>query len=336
MKRKSSILISPSGNLYGSENVLFDFLQGSTKRYRLFVPSKSPFFKKLKENNFDVKGFENICRLYLKIFFSLFFDCKTVLVNEAGHIRYVNILAKLFRNRKFIVVVRIVEDCNCNLLDLPANIVLVAISKFIRDKIVSNRPVHLIYDPFVLNANQQKKYYSPLKFVDVGIIGRITESKGLNRIFDLFDSLNDTQKSKYRFLFFGSYNKNDEWVLNFKKKLSHYQNVNYEFMGFFDDQLKLYQSIDLLLHLNENEPLGRILFECVNAKLPFLCSNKGGTGELAIILGLKYFTFVHIQDIVSRLDAVLLMDDSNLLIARKRIETEFSAVKYALTIEKLF
>ena len=101
------------------------------------------------------------------------------------------------------------------------------------------------------------------------------------------------------------------------------------------NQFDLYNSFDILLHLNENEPLGRIIFESVDAFKPFLCSNKGGTGELAKKLGLENYTYESVLEIGLKIDNILHQREP-LIKARNVIELEYSSEQYAIQIEKLF
>ncbi len=332
---QNSLLVSPSGNLYGSENVLFDFLEGSKKRYKIFAPANSPFYKRLKRSRYQVCGYKNTWLLYFRVLINLFFFKRNLLLNEAGHVRYVKILSSFFPKRKFIIIVRILEDCNSYLNQLNNNVELVAISNFISQNIQSNRGVHVIYDPFTLTNNERAWNRKHDSLIQIGILGRITKSKGLDHFFNLIETLNLHQREKFNFLFFGSVHANDDWAVEFKKKLRSYSNINYNFKGFMDNQFDLYNSFDMLLHLNENEPLGRIIFESVNAHMPFLCSNKGGTGELAKKLGLENYTYESVLEIGLQIEKILNQSEP-LIKARKVIELEYSSEQYAIQIEKLF
>ena len=122
MIKKKNIIVSPSGNLYGSENVLFDFLEGSRRGYKIFAPAKSPFYKRLKIARYNVNGFKIVGLLYLRIFINLLFFKRNLLLNEAGYLRYVKVLSSFFPNRKFVIIVRILEDCNPYLNYLNNNV----------------------------------------------------------------------------------------------------------------------------------------------------------------------------------------------------------------------
>ncbi len=327
------IVVSPSGQLYGSENVLYDFLIGSKRNYKIYAPKNSFFFKKLKENNFEARGFTNLKIMYLKILLSMVFKKKNLILNEAGHIRYVKVIAKLLPQRRFVVIIRLVEDCNSNFKILPVNISLIAVSNFINEKVSSNRPVHVILDPFILSESNSKEIVK--EQISIGIVGRIAESKGLNYFFDFVNALSSEQKKNYKFLFFGTHDLQNIWFQDFIYKLDRESLVNYKLMGFEKSQAKLYGSIDVLLHLNKQEPLGRILFEAINHNLPFLCFRQGGTGELAIKLGLKDLTFQSVNDIAYKLQR-LTSEDAQIDFhkVKELIKLDFGSEKYARCIEE--
>ncbi|WP_282780614.1 glycosyltransferase [Phaeodactylibacter xiamenensis] len=329
-----NIIVSPSGQLYGSENVLFDFLKGSHKKYSIYVPDGSVFHRKLRENSFEAIGFKNLSLLYLQLFFQMLFQRKNLILNEAGHIRYIKLLAKLLPFRNFVVIIRLLEDCNAHLNNLPKNIELIAVSNFIKDKVVSNRPIHVIYDPFVISQFSSSNTKEREGNISVGVIGRVYQSKGLDYFIDLIKYFNPDQRKMYKFMFYGNYDIKNPWLKNFKATLDELPSVNYELKGFVNDQETLFNSIDVILHFNENEALGRILFEAINYNKPFLCFSQGGAGELAYNLGLKSFTFSDVSEIPDKLDA-LKIAKSKILIAnaKNKIKENYSSENYAHQIE---
>ena len=119
-----TLMVSPSGSFYGSEQVLYSHLDYTKKSYTVFVPFGSFFQKKLKrQHKHDVCGFSNIKLLYIKIFLKLLFaGYKTLYLNEGGHIKYAKLIAKLLPFVNVVVHIRLVEDTGSNRLDkLPKN-----------------------------------------------------------------------------------------------------------------------------------------------------------------------------------------------------------------------
>ena len=75
-------------------------------------------------------------------------------------------------------------------------------------------------------------------------------------------------------------------VKDFVVKAGTYKNINCKFHGFVNDKKQIYQSIDILLHFNKVEPLGRIVMEALDFGIPFFGFNTGGIGELAQQFGI--------------------------------------------------
>jgi|26BtaG_2_1085354.scaffolds.fasta_scaffold01949_3 hypothetical protein len=287
-KTKSNIIVSPSGQLYGSENVLFDFLEGSNKMYKVYVPKHSVFYEKLKNNSYNVKGYENIKWLYFKVFLQLLFLKKNLFLNEAGHLSYVKLLAKVLPFRKFVVAIRLLEDCNSKLSILTGNITLIAVSNYIKSNVISNVVPKIVYDPYKLSENNNgisEKGKSPL--LVIGIVGRVIESKGLNDILPLMKSISVSKRINIELNFYGSYNIETAWFKKFENELNSLVNLKYNFKGFTNEKSAIYDNCNLILHLNKVEALGRIIFEAIDFETPFLCYNAGGAGELAELLGLS-------------------------------------------------
>jgi glycosyltransferase involved in cell wall biosynthesis len=333
---KQNIIISPSGQLYGSENVLFDFIEGSTIKYKIYVPHDSVFFRKLNVAGVNVEGFKNLLWLYFIIFIQILVFKKSLLLNEAGHINYIKILAKFFPNRKFVVIIRLLEDCNIRLKDLPSNISLIAVSEFIKSRIQSNLDVTVIYDPFRLtNSQHSSTYLKKADIISVGIIGRISSSKGLSHFLELVSILKEEEIRSFHFNFYGTFNKTDRFHIDFENKLKSIVNLNYEFKGFETNQNKIYSNCNIILHFNKIEALGRILFETVNFKMPFLCFNQGGAGELSKKLGMD---FLAVNDIHEMKLKLLDYFNGRLAIsyehAIQEINQNFNPESYAKELEK--
>ena len=74
----TTVIVSPSGNFYGSEQVLYDFLLATTQSYIVFVPEKSIFSQKLEKANLHQKhqlrffSTSKLYLLYIKICYALF------------------------------------------------------------------------------------------------------------------------------------------------------------------------------------------------------------------------------------------------------------------------
>jgi glycosyltransferase involved in cell wall biosynthesis len=274
------IFISPSGNFYGSEQVLFDYLNSTKISNQLYLPKDSIFEKKITEINgkkSNLRGFRSLKFLYLNLFFKLFFKkANSIYLNEAGHIRYIKILAKFFPKVNFIVHIRLIEDTSFSRLHTNnTNIQYVAISQYIFQAL----PVKskLIYDPFPFNNIKQNIKSNGGK-IKVGVIGRISKNKGLDKLIQLAISIeNNPLFFDFEFNLYGDqiFSEENNEFLNLIPSLKMLKP-----MGFVLDKTRIYQDIDVVLHLCEVEPLGRIFLEAINFGIPFIGFNAGGIGEI--------------------------------------------------------
>lgn len=280
------ITISPSGNLYGSENVLFDYLLTTELTHLVFAPKNSLFEKKIKEQNWNHKiSCFNPKRLelfYLRIFFILFFyNVNTVYINEGGHVNWVKLLAVFFRKKKFVIHLRMVYDAKIERIGkkLSKNIELIAISDYVADDLKKNKlPVSVIYDGFECSNIESNVSYLNSVILNVGIIGRISESKGIMLLPQIMEYLRDRNEIDYfRFQLFGELMlKEKDAFINFCKTWK--SNV---FLHGFQSTTKIYKSVDIVLHLSHEEGLGRIFLEAICHKKPFIGFNTSGLKEIA-------------------------------------------------------
>lgn len=337
-----SIIISPSGNFYGSEQVLFEFLKASEKLYHVYVPENSILHEKLKnEKKHHIKGFTNLYTLYLKLTFLLLFKSATLYINEGGHIRFVKLIAKLLPHKKFFTHIRILEDCSLNRLKAtPPNVQCITVSSYLASKVPQQIPVKVIYDPYTLNNEYLQHEYN--KTFSIGIIGRVTKTKGLDDLIPIFKKLTAVIKQPVHVNFFGTVDEKDNWFNLFIKEIKEIKNINIHFKGFVHHKEEIYQNIDLLLHLNKVEALGRILFEAVDYHTPYLTFNAGGCGELTKILGLHDFLIEDDHDWIENFIEKIMniyrdkkKYDRQIKNARVIISNQFTSKQYAKSIETL-
>ena len=282
------LVISPSGNWYGSEQVLYDYLSHTELMMEVRAPANSFFLNKLLQAGFPHKiaSFgQSMPLLYSQIFFRLMKgDYDTVYINEAGHIKYLSFLAKLFPNRKFVVHVRMLEDVSENRWRGAErnNLKVLSISQFIRDRL----PVksELIYDGYLFSNEKRISAREVSGELRIAVIGRITKTKGLGNLPDLIERLKELDAAgNYVFYLYGVVTKdmeNDD-LLNTLKNLK-----NVEFRGFEKDRNKVYASVDCVLHISSREALGRIFFEAIDYEKPFVGINTAGIGEIGQQLNL--------------------------------------------------
>jgi hypothetical protein len=342
----NSIIISPSGNLYGSENVLLDFLQNTDYKYLVFVKNKGLLFNQIiKIKKHVVKSFITEKNLYVKLFLFLFFDrnINNIYVNEGGHIKYIKLLAKFFKKRKFIVHLRILEDCNEKRIGrIPKNIRLITISEFMLSSINKKYKCEVIYDPYTISQQNTNIFKTPTEFLKIGLIGRVTKTKELDNLLPVLDYLSVNSKKKIKFIFFGDYIEKDLWFIDFKTKISVYSDFEFSFLGFVNGKTEIYKQVDIVLHLNTVEALGRIVFEAIDYLVPIFTFDKGGSGELMLKLGLNDF-IIKKEDKWTEVFAKKIIEFNfersfieQIIEAKNIISEEYHPEKYTKQIENLF
>jgi glycosyltransferase involved in cell wall biosynthesis len=284
------LIISPSGNFYGSEQVLFDYLSSTPTRVEVMVPKDSVFEKKLKTllpqkqiGTFKTSG---LLKLYTKLFFSLSSGkYNSIYLNEAGHIKYILLLSRIFRRKNFVVHVRISEDTEKNrwLMEPGENVLVLSISENIQQQLpYSSR---LIYDPFIFSASSAvEAVYVSKSIFKIAIIGRITHTKGIKRLVGILDRLQQMGLSgQYHFFLFGDVSEDaakEDWFAS----LQRHKEVT---LAGFRDKKEIYEMSDAVMHLSTQEPLGRIFLETINDELPFIGINAAGIGEIGKLTGLE-------------------------------------------------
>ena len=283
----NSIIISPSGNFYGSEQVLFDFLKTSNKTYRVYVPNKSILENKLKqEHKHSIKTFQSLALLYIKLTTIILIKKNIIYINEGGHVKYVKLLAILLPHRKFVLQIRLLSDTNHSRLNgLPSNVQVVCVSNFIANNIPSKYKPLVLNDPFKLPELLHKKTDS--KF-NIGFIGRITPTKGIMEASLLLKEL-EAKKMNININFFGSIETDKSEVNQFVSQCNCYNNIKVEFKGFIDNKVEIYKDLNLVIHLNKEEAFPRIALESWAFGIPLIGFDAGGLGEINRMLGVQMF-----------------------------------------------
>ena len=339
-----TLIVSPSGSFYGSEQVLFSHLDHTKKSYTVFVPANSFFCKKLKrQHKHDVCGFSSIKLLYVKIFLKLLFArYKTLYINEGGHIKYARLIAKLLPFVNVVVHIRLVEDTIPSRLGkLPKNLKLISISNYIQGLLLPEDNSIKIVDPLDVTNVSAQRFKLSKEGIRVGIIGRVSLSKGLynyEKLFSYYFSL--PYVKTIQFVFFGDVVDKEKEVLEFFDKYSGLDFPQIEFKGFVENQEQIFSSVDAVLHLNEKEPLGRIGLESWARGIPFLCFNAGGCAEINQTLEMERFSVafdtdweVKVIDLISSLDNFSSSEQDT---ARLNLQSHFSIDRYVKQLEKQF
>ncbi len=257
-----TIVISPSGNFYGSEQVLWEFLRDTGNHYTLYVPANSFLQEKITKAGTPhrLKTFDprKLPLLYGRIFFSLLFrQADAVYLNEAGHSRFLLLLARFFPGRRFVVHVRMLEDAQGSRWRkrIPSNVRVISISGSVGQKLPF--PSELIYDPYRFSMTRPSPVKKAPHRLIVGIIGRVTATKGLGRLPELLEYLAEGAPGRFVFYLYGGVSAapGDQELID---RLTALPDVHLK--GFTENKDEIYDSIDCVLHLSIEEALGRDFF----------------------------------------------------------------------------
>jgi glycosyltransferase involved in cell wall biosynthesis len=286
-KFSKTVIISPSGNFYGSEQVLFDFLNYTDREYDIYIPQKSDFLQKVKEmNRHRVYGFSRagLKSLYARIFFKLLFGKYSgVYVNEGGHSRYIGLMARFLPAKKFALHLRMIYDTGVQRLGTKAikNIRLLAISKYVANAVPASWSPRILHDPFLFTVPSSTRQPSPVKEGKIifGIIGRVSYTKGFDLAYAFIRELEKKGRKDLEFHFFGK-PVDDATLLKKSEELKTNRFVPVKFFGYRNRE-EIYPAIDAVIHFCLEEGLGRIYLEAINEEKPFLGFSSGGLTEIA-------------------------------------------------------
>lgn len=341
------LLISPSGNLYGSEQVLLDYLRHTEKPWQLYVPEKGGLIEEISKSpkaSISIQRYNpgRLTVFYLQLLFKLMIrKCDVVYINEAGHNRYILLLARIFPKTKFLIHVRLLEDAMGSRWPdnpLPANITLIAISGFIRNAL--NKPSALIYDLYRFTDSPRIESRKIESLLRVGIIGRLTPTKGINLMPEILTLLSGRQKeATIEFHFFGEVSADmDDAILQILNS-SPFVHLH----GVVNGKTAVYSEIDAVLHLSGKEPLGRIFLEAIDEGLPFIGINGGGIQEIGEMAGLSDFLVqpgTHCAEhLLQRVDYVQAHYDdckNRMNQGKDKIRPAVSPENYVASLESLF
>lgn len=347
---KRIVLISPSGAFYGSEQVLFDFLSTTTNIYDVYVPM-GKFHEILnRQAKHIIHSYDNILWLYINLLMRLAVGhVQGIYINEGGHIRYLKILAKIFRHKSFYAHIRLLEDTEKSRLEgTPDNIKLIAVSDYIADAIKkkTNLPVVTIYDLYQSNSHvSAMRKPKASGTINIGIVGRITDTKGIDAIEKFCDYTEQQAhfQKPVTVNFFGHVDSLSAKTNVFINKANKYKNIKCLFHGYISEKFTIYTEIDILLHFNQLESLGRIAFEALDYGIPFIGFNRGGIGEIASQLCLdEYMINPDDSDWCSHMlnNVFAVLESPTALMhyesARQKMHNIYSPKEYVSQIEELF
>ncbi len=343
-KRSKVLIISPSGNFYGSEQVLLDYLKTTKLTANVMAPSGSMFMEILLASGLRHKILPYNSR-HLPIFYAKVFTWlltgryNYVYLNEAGHTKYIQLLSRFFRSKNFLIHVRIREDAQASRWHhLRKNVQIITISRYIHDLLPMASI--LLYDSYMFSNEGNKpsinKIAEPLR---VGVIGRLSSTKGVFELLELLKLTASKKAGKFHFYLFGEEGSDIKGTSVLGEILS-YPFVS--MMGFVKDKQKMYDQVDLILHLSKTEPLGRIFFEAIEENKPLVGFDAAGIGEIGHMAGLtELLVDPQVKDSAVALYEKMEMARTNYLeFARKVADSKpmaseiFNIVKYSGTLDK--
>lgn len=225
------------------------------------------------------------------------------------------------------------KNCNkqcfsCKIITYPKKILskyvngVVGISKFILDthidaKYFINAKKMVIFNSVKVDTVLEKQE-NERKIV--GYVGQLSESKGIEDLLDAFLSIDE----------FDLYIYGEARDINYEKYLKNkYKKYNIYFKGYFNNQAKIYSTIDLLVVTSLwNEPFGRIVVEAYSYGLPVLANKSGGIPE--IIYDKKHLYSQSKNEIVTKIKEIIneSIDKYHLIEYSKNYDKDTIALKY--------
>lgn len=291
-------IVEPSGLAYGSELSLLDILarlDRSRFEPEVILPRSSPFSEKLRAANIPFRellspvahqtgklgralDYVNLAQHWWRNRPDL------VYVNQGGILRPIALIARGL-NLPLICQVQTLEDARwvSSLTGAHKQVfAFVCNSKFIEaeTKVPKDRVsmLYLGYKMKGLPSIKRRDEHGPL---EVGLLGRICESKGHYLVVEAARRLKMANSTDYHFRFIG-----DAPTVPERKRIQDLVSTQelgqlIEFRGYKTDLGEELAALDLMVIPSLAEPFGRIYLEAAEARLPVLVSDGGGLGELA-------------------------------------------------------
>lgn len=338
------ILISPSGNLYGSEQVLLEYLQLTAIRWIVFVPPTGGLFQELQRRRSPLQQIKTYNPGSLTLFYLsrilpiiLLTNRSVLYVHEGGHIRYIRTFAFFLFWKKFVVHLRLQQDAKRLKPGRPgSNVLIIAPEKFVLQHLPHPFPIVHLRDPCSMEV-PEKEWRSLNKNhpIHLSIIGRIEKSKGSIQALEFIQFMYRECPEKIGgFHFFGHIKKEvrKEWE-NTCRTLAPFIYHH----GFVTDKNVLYQ-YPVILHFGQEETFGRIFPEALDHYCFFLGPRSGGIAQTASLLGLENFLFNpdHKDWKNNLLQKLFALFENNLtpwILARKKAKVFYSPDQYSCHLD---
>ncbi len=304
MKAKRVLVVEPSGNLWGSERVLLDFLSAemNSEEFEITVcyPAGSPIEKELEKKPFKLfphfAAELHLRSVLARLFFVINITLKLlrikpdlIYVNQAGATRSMIPAAWLLRI-PIVSHIRLLEDADyiasCY-SPFFSRIYPVAISHFIHEALEAQQRIphdktSCFYDIYTSKNNNnmpaQQAEGGERPFV---CVGRLAYAKGQDVLLDALSILKNKGHS-HGVRFIGSVTVGDDFDEKLKVQCDHLKlNDSVEWCGYQSDIFSLAKHAIALVCPSRVEPLGRVVFEAWNMGLiPIVWEGSGGAAEI--------------------------------------------------------
>ena len=294
-------IVEPSGLLYGSELALLDILERLDRtRFapEVILPGQSLFSERMRAANIPFQellpplahqtgkfrkalAYVNLARHWWR------HRPDVVYVNQGGILRPVAAIARRL-NLPLLCQVQTLEDARwvSGMTSLHQQVsIFICNSNFIaaETKVPKDR-LSMLYYGYKMKGLPVSRRRGDRQPLEVGLLGRISESKGHYLVLEAARRLKEASSTAYHFRFIG-----DAPAVTERKRIQDLVMAQgledmIEFRGYRTDIGTELAELDLMVIPSVAEPFGRIYCEAAEARLPVLVSDGGGLGELA-----KYF-----------------------------------------------
>ena len=295
------LLYSPSGNLYGSERTALNIaFSGFFRTFYVNVQNSQLLHDKASQldyalNPCTLKKFRGVWGFVLAACVnSLSAKCCHV-VNEAGYIRYTMLLASFFRQSEFVIFVRIAEDvARLPIKENTRNVTLVFVSELLKDRWHKRGGkgfgARVVYDFHEFDSIPIDSKGSAKNQKVFGIVGRLSESKGLEHLTRILGIMADFPKE---FLSDVVINHFGDVAIESESNRKDFENAiaaftkrggRFIFRGFQSREL-IYSEVETIVHFAMDEPFGLIFLEALASRRNFVGFKGGGIAEIASKIG---------------------------------------------------
>jgi glycosyltransferase involved in cell wall biosynthesis len=277
------IYVLHSGNLYGTEQMALATLQGLSSAWRpaLFAPP-GPVHAEAVRRGLSVDVFRSVRELAQKTLPLLWqAQAPALVATGVSHSLLIHSMAKLMgRSLVHLHVVHGGTDEKLSYGRKPLlgglNLRLVAVSAFVRDRLVAHgcRPEQIdIIENFTTGTTlAHRAAFGPEGVKRVAVLSRTDPIKRVNLVLDAMDRGEDL--SGFHFDVYGAGSDLDA----LRQRATRWPNVALH--GYVPDAAQRLAQHDVLLHTCAEEPFGLALLEAMAARVPILAPNRGGAGSL--------------------------------------------------------